>query len=94
MPPDRVSSGATSLLQFPCSFPIKIMGDCTDGFAEQICALVKTHAPDFDPSSIEMRPSRNGNYLGLTVTVDAQSQTQLDHLYQALTKHPLVKVVL
>jgi hypothetical protein len=43
---------------------------------------------------IEMRPSRNGNYLGLTVTIDAQSQNQLDHLYQALTKHPLVKVVL
>jgi uncharacterized protein len=94
MPLDRVSSSATSLLQFPCSFPIKIMGECTDGFAEQICALVKTHAPDFDPSSIEMRPSRNGNYLGLTVTIDAQSQNQLDHLYQALTKHPLVKVVL
>jgi len=94
MPPEKLSANTASVLQFPCSFPIKIMGRCVDGFAEQVCALVKGYAPDFDPSSIEMRPSRNGNYLGLTVTIDAQSQAQLDSLYQALTKHPMVKIVL
>lgn len=83
-----------SLLKFPCSFPIKVMGECADGFADSICEVVKSHAPDFDPAGIEMRPSRNGNYLGLTVTINAQSKTQLDNLYLALTSHPMVKVVL
>lgn len=70
------------------------MGECTDGFANAICEVVKSHAPDFDPAEMEMRPSRNGNYLGLTVTITAQSKTQLDNLYLALTRHPMVKVVL
>ncbi|MBU3724779.1 MAG: DUF493 family protein [Burkholderiaceae bacterium] len=70
------------------------MGARVDGFAETICELVRQHAPDFDPSSLEMRPSRNGNYLGLTVTITARSREQLDGLYLALTEHPMVKVVL
>lgn len=82
------------LLQFPCAFPIKIMGARVDGFAETISQLVRSHDPSFDPASIEMRPSRNGNYLGLTVTVTAQSREQLDTIYRALTSHPMVKVVL
>lgn len=83
-----------SLITYPCSFPIKIMGARVDGFAESISAVVRQHAPDFDPASLEMRPSRNGNYLGLTVTITATSREQLDGLYLALTRHPMVKVVL
>jgi len=89
-----VNSHQESLIDYPCSFPIKIMGARVDGFAETICELVRQHAPDFDPSSLEMRPSRNGNYLGLTVTITARSREQLDGLYLALTEHPMVKVVL
>ena len=89
-----MNSPQESLIVYPCSFPIKIMGARVDGFAEAISALVREHAPDFDPASLEMRPSRNGNYLGLTVTITATSREQLDGLYQALTRHPMVKVVL
>lgn len=89
-----MSSAQESLIRYPCSFPIKIMGPRVDGFAEAISALVREHAPDFDPASLEMRPSRNGNYLGLTVTITATSRQQLDGLYLALTHHPMVKVVL
>jgi putative lipoic acid-binding regulatory protein len=83
-----------SPLQFPCQFPIKVMGACADGFADAICTLVQQHDPGFDPKTLEMRPSKNGNYLGLTVTISAQSREQLDALYRALTSHPMVKVVL
>lgn len=83
-----------ALLDFPCDFPLKIMGATVDGFAQTIAAVVIEHAPDFDPATMEMRPSRAGNYLSLTCTVRATSQTQLDALYRALTAHPLVKVVL
>ncbi len=83
-----------SLLEFPCDFPLKIMGANADGFAQSIAELVCVHAPDFDAATMEMRPSRAGNYLALTCNVRATSQAQLDDLYRALTAHPMVKVVL
>jgi putative lipoic acid-binding regulatory protein len=83
-----------TLLEFPCDFPLKIMGATDAGFAQAIVEVVLKHAPDFDPASVEMRPSKAGNYLSLTCTVRASSQQQLDALYLELTAHPMVKVVL
>ncbi len=83
-----------TLLEFPCDFPLKIMGATDAGFAQAIVEVVLKHAPDFDPASVEMRPSKAGNYLSLTCTVRATSQAQLDALYLELTAHPMVKVVL
>jgi putative lipoic acid-binding regulatory protein len=83
-----------TLLEFPCDFPLKIMGATDVGFAQAIVEVVLKHAPDFDPASVEMRPSKAGNYLSLTCTVRATSQAQLDALYRELTSHPMVKVVL
>ena len=88
------TAAAPELLQFPCAFPIKIMGPATAGFAESIAALVCQHCPDFDPASLVQRPSRAGNYLGLTATIEATSREQLDTLYRALSSHPMVRVVL
>jgi len=87
-----VSDG--TLLEFPCDFPLKIMGPTAADFAQTIAAVVVKHAPDFDAVTMEMRPSRAGNYLSLTCTVRAVSQQQLDALYHELTAHPMVKVVL
>lgn len=83
-----------TLLEFPCDFPIKIMGARVDEFAQAVVGVVTRHAPDFDPASVEMRPSSKGNYLALTCTIRALSQAQLDALYRELSSHPLVKVVL
>ena len=83
-----------TLLEFPCDFPLKIMGASDPGFAQAIADVVLRHAPDFDVATMEMRPSKAGNYLSLTCTVRAVSQQQLDALYRDLTSHPMVKVVL
>lgn len=83
-----------SLLEFPCDFPLKIMGARHDDFAQTIAAVVVCHAPDFDPATMEMRPSKAGNYLALTCSIRAVSQAQLDNLYRELSSHPMVKVVL
>lgn len=83
-----------TLLEFPCDFPIKIMGETREGFAEEIVAVVTRHAPDFDLTRFEMRASSGGKYLSLTCTVTATSKLQLDNLYRELTSHPWVKVVL
>lgn len=83
-----------TLIDFPCDFPIKIMGARVDEFAQVVMEVVLRHAPDFEPAAMEMRPSSKGNYLALTCTVRAVSQAQLDALYRELSSHPLVKVVL
>jgi putative lipoic acid-binding regulatory protein len=83
-----------SPLTFPTEFPIKIMGRRTDGFAQAIVDVVLAHAPDFDPATVEMRPSKAGNYLSLTVTIVARSREQLDALYKALSGHPMVMMVI
>jgi len=83
-----------TLLEFPCEFPIKIMGASQDGFAQEMLAVVLRHAPDFDASSMAMRASSKGAYLGLTCTLRATSKAQLDALYRELSAHPMVKVVL
>ena len=88
------TSTTTSLLVFPTDFPIKVMGRRVEGFAQEIAAVVREHAPDFDSGTMEVRASKFGNYLSLTATIRATSREQLDTLYRALTGHPLVKIVL
>lgn len=88
------SPATSSPLVFPTDFPIKVMGRRVDGFAQQIGAVVREHAPDFDTATMEVRASKFGNYVSLTATVHATSREQLDTLYRALTGHPLVKIVL
>ena len=83
-----------SLIQYPCDFPIKIMGANVDGFVHAIVEVVRKHDPAFDAAAIELRDSSNSKYLGVTATVTATSHEQLDALYQELTSHPMVKVVL
>ena len=84
----------SSPLAFPCDFPIKVMGRKQHGFAQAITDIVRRHAPDFDPASVQMRPSRQGRYLSVTCVVRATSREQLDALYQELCDQPGVVMVL
>lgn len=83
-----------TLIEFPCDFPIKVMGETCDDFTETIIAVVRIHLPDFDASRVELRSSSGGRYTSLTCTVYVTSKPQLDDLYRALTAHPMVRVVL
>ena len=83
-----------TLLTFPADFPIKIMGERRDAFAQAMVDLVLRHAPDFRPETVEMRVSRSGNYLSVTCVVRATSKAQLDALYREITAHPWVKMAL
>jgi len=85
---------AETLFEFPCDFPLKIMGHADADLAQTVFEIVCKHAPDFDAARMEMRASSGGKYIGLTCTVVATSKGQLDALYMELTSHPLVKVVL
>ncbi len=83
-----------TLLEFPCAFPLKIMGLAGDTLAQAVLEVVRRHAPDFDGARMEMRASSGGKYVSLTCTINATSKAQLDALYRELSGHPLVKVVL
>ncbi len=93
-PGDTADSRKDSLIEYPSLFPIKVMGAKVDGFVHAVTDLARQFDPGFDASTIELRDSRAGNYLGVTITVTATSREQLDDLYRALSSHPLVKVVL
>ena len=70
------------------------MGRKERGFAQAVTEIVLKHAGDFDPATVEMRPSRQGKYLSVTCTVRATSREQLDALYRELCDHPSVVMVL
>ncbi len=83
-----------SLIDYPCAFPIKVMGAQVAGFEEAMVEVARRFDPGFDARTIERRASREARYLGLTLTITATSRAQLDALYRALSSHPMVKVVL
>jgi len=83
-----------SLLEFPCEFPIKIMGRVGEGFRETAIVLVEKHAGKVPEDAISVTPSRNGNFISVTVTIVAQSQEQLDNIYRELTGHQEILVAL
>ncbi|MCW5624784.1 MAG: DUF493 domain-containing protein [Burkholderiales bacterium] len=83
-----------SLIEYPSDFPIKIMGRQEPGLAQGVMEIVRRHAPDFDPATIELRASKQRKYLSLTVTIRATSREQLDALYRDLCDHPPVVMVL
>ncbi|MBF6617619.1 DUF493 family protein [Pollutimonas thiosulfatoxidans] len=83
-----------SLIEYPSDFPIKVMGRARPDFAQTLTDIVMEFDPTFDPATVEMRPSKSGNYIGLTFTVRATSREQLDALYKALHGHDMVSIVL
>jgi uncharacterized protein len=83
-----------TLIEFPCDFPIKVMGETRDDFTAEIIKTISAVLPSFDAGKIEMRGSSGGKYISLTCTVHVTSKPQLDDIYRALTSHPMVKVTL
>jgi putative lipoic acid-binding regulatory protein len=83
-----------SLIEYPSVFPIKVMGKNVDGFVDALKHVAHSFDPDFDPKTIELRPSSSAHYMGVTLNINATSREQLDELYRTLSTHPMVKVVL
>ena len=70
------------------------MGNKVDGFVHAMTQIAEQFDPSFDASTLELRDSKNGNYLGITLTITATSREQLDELYRTLSTHPMVKIAL
>lgn len=81
-------------IEFPCAYPIKVMGLASIDFQQDILALVQRHAPEVGAEHVKVRPSNNGNYLAITVTIEATGIEQLTVLFEDLKSHSSVKLVL
>lgn len=98
MSPDN-TGGATaqpseSLFEFPCDFPLKVMGVAADDFDALVVAIVRKHVNDLCEGAITAKQSRKGKYVSITVTIQAQSQEQLDRIYTELSSHERILMVL
>ncbi len=83
-----------SAIEFPCDFPIKVMGKADTDFDLLIVTIVRKYVPAVFEGAVKSRLSRNRNYVSVTITVEAQSQEQLDNIYQELTAHERVIMAL
>lgn len=74
-----------SVIEFPCEFPIKAMGLAGGKLELTVVEIVRRHAPDLGEAAVKSRPSANGKYVSITVTITATSKAQLDAIYMDLT---------
>lgn len=83
-----------TLIEFPCHFPIKVMGEQHVDFANEVVATIQAILPEFNHTHTQARASSGGKYTSLTCEVYVTSKPQLDSVYMALTAHAMVKMVL
>ncbi|HXH02322.1 MAG TPA: DUF493 domain-containing protein [Candidatus Competibacteraceae bacterium] len=89
-----MSDTPPALLEFPCDFPIKVMGRTSPEFQALMIELVRRHAPDLDENLVRVQESRGGRYLAVTLNIRATSKAQLDAIYRELSRHEQVVMAL
>ena len=87
-------SDEDTIMKFPCQFPIKVMGIASDDFDIIIIDIIKKHVSNLSEDAVKSRLSQKGNYVSITVTIEAKSREQLDNIYYDLTEHKMVLMAL
>ena len=82
------------MIDFPCNFPIKIIYMNQPGVTDELIAIIRRHHPELPLEAIKLQTSRQDNFVSMTATVLAKEQGSLDRLYQELTQHTHIKMVL
>ena len=83
-----------SLIEYPCQFPVKVMGKHCEEFEIAVLQIFNRHVPNLAEDAIKTRPSKGNKYLAITVTIEATSREQLDNIYLELSAHELVSMAL
>ena len=87
-------SDQDTIMKFPCQFPIKVMGMASDDFDTMVVEIIKKHVTKLSKDAVKSRLSQEGNYVAVTVTIEAESRQQLDNIYLDLTEHKNVLMAL
>lgn len=82
------------IFNFPCDYPVKVMGKEHKDLHAEMCCIIERHAGDIHPSQISSRKSTKGNYISYTVRITATSVVQLNAINKELQDHPLVAYIL
>ena len=85
---------STPKIEFPCAYPIKVVGLNESGFVEEIVELMRGHAPEITDEHVEVRESSAAKYVSVTVTIQATGAAQLLGIHETLKRHPLIRLVL
>jgi len=88
------SDEPNTLIEFPCRFPVKAMGRQGSEFEQAVSEIIFSHARLVDGESLKITPSKAGNFISITAVIEAESQDQLDTIYQSLTDCELVLMAL
>ncbi len=81
-------------IEFPCAYPIKVMGNACGEFHAHVMTVMERHAPGFDQRAVKVRDSRNGRYQSITVTITATGEQQLQAIFEDLKVCQHVQMVL
>ncbi len=81
-------------IEFPCDYPIKVLGEVSAGFEEMVVGIMLKHDAEFDPATVTRNNSRNGNYISFRVIIRATDEDQLQALFAELKQTGRVKMVL
>lgn len=84
----------STAMEFPCEFPIKVMGYWAEDFDALVMQIVRRHVSDLGEGAVRSRESRGGRFISVTVTIEARSRDQLDAIYRDLTRETRVVMVL
>ena len=81
-------------IEFPCLYPIKVIGHAVDTFRAQVQEAIERHTGAIDPNLIQLKSSKHSNYLSITVTIAATGEPQLESIFSDLKEIDSVKLVL
>jgi len=90
----KESQDTDELFNFPCQFPIKIMGRCDCELESLVVEVVNRHVTNLAENAVSTRPSGKGNFMSVTVTITAISREQIDNIYLELTARDEVLMAL
>lgn len=86
----KKDSEEETLIEFPCEFPVKVMGAAIPEFHTVVTKIAKSHDSEFNPDQIKQNVSKTGKYVSLTLNIHAKDKPQLDAIYKDLTDNELV----
>ena len=91
---DSTPSQDPPRIEFPCDYPIKVMGEPTEDFAEAVLEIVRRHDPGMCAERVGYRASSNGRYLSVQVVITATGTEQITALFEDLKASGRVAMVL
>lgn len=89
-----MTNRSDELFNFPCEFPIKIMGRRDCELETLVIEIVNRHVTNLSENAVKTRPSGKGNFISVTVTITATSREQIDNIYLELTAREEVLMAL